>query len=79
MKITFVMINNPVVVTLYTIILSISNTYIYNLIIKEEKEEEFFFKKTIRFNRSGVSRCSCTLYMRFLKELNFGLSLTLQI
>lgn len=42
MKITFVMINNPVVVTLYTIILSISNTYIYNLIIKEEKEEEFF-------------------------------------
>lgn len=50
MKITFVMINNPIMVTLYTtfyyvFILRVSDTYIYNLIIGEEKEEEFVFFK----------------------------------
>lgn len=46
MKIIFVMMNHPIIVTLYTtlyyvFIQRISNTYIYNIIIGEEKEEEF--------------------------------------
>ena len=48
------MMNNPIIVTLYTtlyyvFILRISNPYTYHSIIGEEKEEEFVLEKDHMF------------------------------